>query len=155
MTAVVVGRKLTAVLEQIRPGFAVTVADEFSLWKQGGIGPGDFFGKCTPFSKPPEIVRLGIHKVHLETPSVASRWNRMLGEGVEDPQAFTSDTLLVFTHMGDVRAQPYLLFALLEPAHAMMQDPANVKSLSAAYEAERSEYTRTLADPTWVTAGFP
>ncbi|WP_288359422.1 type II toxin-antitoxin system YafO family toxin [uncultured Pseudomonas sp.] len=153
--AVVVGRKLTALLEAQGDGQSQHLADEFHLWKQGGIGPGDTFGKASFFARPEAVVRVGLSKVHLETPAVEDRWTYMLEvEQVKDRDAYTSDKILVYAQLGDVSKQPFLLLAILEPGHSFMKQPVLVKGLAVAYETERSDYCKTLADPSWVKAGF-
>ncbi|WP_202611054.1 type II toxin-antitoxin system YafO family toxin, partial [Pseudomonas syringae] len=93
MTPVILSRKLTTSLPKIE---AEKLCSEFSLWKDDGIGPGDFFGKDTAFARPPEVVRMGIRKVHLETPDVQDLWNAMLEAGKNNPLKFTSDKILVY-----------------------------------------------------------
>ncbi|MFU0489339.1 hypothetical protein ACMZYS_04040, partial [Pseudomonas syringae pv. actinidiae] len=93
MTPVILSRKLITSLPKIE---AEKLCSEFSLWKDDGIGPGDFFGKDTAFARPPEVVRMGIRKVHLETPDVQDLWNAMLEAGKNNPLKFTSDKILVY-----------------------------------------------------------
>lgn len=153
--AVVVGRKLTALLDAQGSGYSQHLANEFHLWKQGGIGPGDTFGKASLFARPDAVVRIGLSKVHLETPAVTKHWTRMLEvQKVKNKDAYTSNRILVYAQLGDVSKQPYLLLAILDPGHSFMKQPVLVKGLAVAYETERSDYCNSLADPSWVKAGF-
>lgn len=157
MTAVVLSRKLTQVLAQTGgTDYPRHFAEEFQLWKDGGIGAGDTFGKNTPFIKPKEVVECDLWKVHLETTGVTKRWNRMLEEEcVTDPQAYTSDRLLVYSQLGDFAYRPYLLLSILDPAHSLMQDPARVRTLAEAYELERKAFSRWVpGDGSWVVVGM-
>ncbi|KTT33833.1 hypothetical protein SB18R_03365 [Pseudomonas oryzihabitans] len=155
MTAVVVSRKLTLLLESQNPGDAQELADEFLLWKKKLIGPGDTFGKSSLFGKPASVVRLGLAKVHLESDAVTANWDYLLSVKKQmDPDKYTSDRVLVYGQLGDMPRQPYFLLTILEPGHEYMEDPDLVKQLAPAYEKERDLYGKTLADPNWVTAGF-
>lgn len=134
---------------------AVSLVGEFKLWKEGGIGPGDTFGKDTAFMRPKSVVEAGIRKVHLETPDVTGAWTRKLNSGVDDPQKFTSDKVLVYVHLEDVKNTPFLLLAILEPGHAWMADPDLVRGLAVLYEQERDALARTFPGKMWISAGFP
>jgi mRNA interferase YafO len=151
MTAVVVSRKLTL---SIGREAAQTYADEFSLWKQGGIGPGDFFGKTTPFVAPPAIKGV-LEKVHLENEGVSRRWDSMLKEGIDDPQAYTSDKILVFGRMWDVKLSPYMLVTILDPGHDQMKDWPMLAGVGAYFGAESAAFARAYPSTAWVTSGFP
>ncbi|SDQ80202.1 mRNA interferase YafO [Pseudomonas lundensis] len=151
MTCAVIGATLNICLT---PQEAAHLVKEFCLWKDGGIDPGDYFGKDTAFMRPKSVVDAGIRKVHLETQSVTPAWNRMMGSGIKDPDRYTSDKILVYVHLGDVKNTPYLLLAILEPGHAQMSDPDLVRGLAVLYEDERSAFARTFPDPQWITAGF-
>lgn len=152
MTAVVVSRRLTLITG---PDEAKNWADEFSLWKQGGIGPGDTFGKTSQFVAPSDISGL-LNKVHLENPDVSARWNRMLDEGIEDSQAYTSDKILVFGRAWDVPRTPYFLLALLDPdAHEQMKDWPMLSELGIHFNSEARAFSQDF--PTisgWITSGF-
>jgi mRNA interferase YafO len=151
MTAVVVSRKLTlAIGEKLSQSYA----SEFSLWKQGLIGAGDFFGKTTPFVAPPAIKNV-LEKVHLEHKGVSRRWDAMLREGVLDPQAYTSDKILVFGRMWDVRLSPYMLVTILEPGHDQMKDWPMLAGVGAYFGAESAAFSREYPTTAWVTSGFP
>jgi|GEM_PF-6719403 len=157
MTAVVLSRRLAQDLAQYGGStFPRHFAAEFQLWKEGGIGAGDTFGKNTPFSKPKAVVECDLWKVHLETSAVTPRWNRMLDEeGITDPQAYTSDRLLVYGQLGDFAYRPYLLLSILDPAHSLMQDPARVLTLAEAYELERFAFSRwSPGDDSWTVVGM-
>ncbi|AIN57807.1 type II toxin-antitoxin system YafO family toxin [Pseudomonas soli] len=153
MTTVVVSRRLTLITGYDE---AQAWADEFSLWKQGGIGPGDTFGKTTDFVAPPAIVGQ-LSKVHLENDYVSARWNRMLDEGIDDPQAYTSDKILVFGRAWDAPLSPYFLLSLLDPdAHEQMKDWPMLSELGVHFNSEARAFSQDF--PTisgWVTAGFP
>lgn len=156
MTAVVLSRRLALDLQTLSgPEHPQAFAAEFQLWKDGGIGPGDAFGKNTPFIKPPEVVRCDLWKVHLEDASVTPRWNRLLEQGVSDPDAFTSDRLLVYTRLADLAYQPYLLLSIIDPAHPFMQAPQNVRQLATAYEIEREAFTKYYPGDPWIVVGMP
>lgn len=155
MTAVVVSRTLTLSLNQDDPDAAQDLADDFLLWKQGLIGPGDTFGKASLFSKPPTVVRAGLAKVHLESDDVTEHWDYLLKVKKQmNPDRYTSDRVLVYTQLSDLPRQPFFLVTILDPGHDFMEDPVLVRQLAPAYEKERDLYGRTLADPNWVTAGF-
>lgn len=152
MTAVVVSRRLTLITGTDQ---AKVWADEFSLWKQGGIGPGDTFGKTSGFFAPPDVVGQ-LSKVHLENDRVSDRWNRMLDEGIEDPQAYTSDKILVFGRAWDVPKAPYLLVALLDPdGHEQMKNWPMLSELGVHFNSEARAFSQDF--PTisgWITSGF-
>jgi mRNA interferase YafO len=152
MTAVVVSRKLT---HSIGTDYSHSLAGEFSLWKSGGIGPGDTFGKTSKFEAPRSI-REVLNKVHLETDSVTRHWTRMLEvEKVEDPQAYTSDRILVFGRMWDVAQTPYLLVTILEPGHDLMKDWPMLAEVGAYFGSESRAFSREYPSTAWITAGFP
>lgn len=151
MTAVVVSRKLTLLTG---PHEAQNMANEFSLWKQGGIGPGDYFGKSSSFSVPTDIVGV-LNKVHLENERVKQRWDNMLDEGIEDPQAFTSDKILVFGRAWDVPRAPFLLVTLLEPGHEQMKDWPMLSELGIYFNSEARSFSQDYPSTTaWITSGF-
>ncbi|AQL39463.1 type II toxin-antitoxin system YafO family toxin [Pseudomonas syringae] len=152
MTPVILSRKLTTSLPKIE---AEKLCSEFSLWKDDGIGPGDFFGKDTAFARPPEVVRMGIRKVHLETPDVQDLWNAMLEAGKNNPLKFTSDKILVYGSLADLEHAPYLLLTILEPGHDQMEDPYVVRSLGVFYESERQQIGKFFPAGHWMTYGFP
>jgi len=155
MTAVVLSRKLTLSLTAAG-GYeaAHSLATEFQLWRNGVIGPGDTFGKSTPFIKPKQVVELGLWKVHLEEEAVTPVWNRLLDRGVEDPNSFTSDKVLVYAHLADMAYQPYLLLNILYPGHAFMENPDLVAGLAFEYEAERKAFSVRVPADNWVVVGF-
>lgn len=134
---------------------AVILVNEFRLWKDGGIGAGDTFGKDTAFARPKSVVDAGIRKVHMEGPRVSVAWDRKLRAGEDDPQAYTSDKILVYAHLGDLQQMPYLLLAILEPGHAQMADPSLVRGLATLYDVERAAFARTFPGSLWITSGFP
>lgn len=134
---------------------AANLLAEFCLWKDGGIGAGDFFRKDSAFMRPKSVVDVGVRKVHLETPDVAVEWNRKLAIGVTDPDKYTSDKILVYARPGDLKHAPYMLLVILEPGHEQMSDPDLVLGLAALYEQERDAFTRTFPDDCWATHGFP
>lgn len=152
MTQVVVSRKLTL---SAGTSFSQTLADEFVLWKKGVIGPGDTFGKTSPFSAPPSI-RDVLEKVHLEHQGVSARWNSMLEvEKIYDPQAYTSDRLLVFGRAWDAPRSPYLLVTILDPAHDQMKDWPMLAEVGAYFNSEVSLFSRDYPSTnSWVTSGF-
>jgi len=156
MTAVVLSRKLTI---QVSQAFGVQapyhLASEFQLWKDGGIGYGDTFGKRSLFAKPPELVRLGMEKVHMETPADTPRWNSMMDQGIDDPDAYTSDKVLVYSRLGDMEYQPYLLLQILEPGHEFMQDSRRVAALALLHELERKAFANRGIGDSWVVVGMP
>lgn len=156
MTAVVLSRKLALDLKTYSgPSHPYDFASEFQLWKDGGIGPGDTFGKDSRFIKPAQVVRCDLWKVHLEDTKVSARWDQMLQQGVNDPNAYTSDRALVYTRLGDVDYQPYLLLSIIDPAHPFMQNPSNVRQLATAYEIEREAFARYYPGDEWVVVGMP
>jgi mRNA interferase YafO len=152
MTAVILSRKLTISMPRHE---AVSLADEFVLWREGGIGPGDTFGRDTAFMKPQAIVDLGLRKVHLEEPSVSDSWNRKLEAGEEDHFRYTSDRVLVYGRLGDVKYNPFLLLTILDPGHAFMEQSELVKGLGIFFETERADIGKHFPSPEWVTSGFP
>jgi hypothetical protein len=156
MTAVVLSRKLALDLTNLRDStYAFNFASEFQLWKDGGIGPGDTFGKNTPFIKPADVVRCDLWKVHLEVDDVSVHWNRKLTAGELDPNRFTSDSALVYSRLGDMTYQPYLLLSILDPAHPFMENPSKVQALAAMFEQERSAFARREVEDPWVVVGMP
>ncbi|MDH1012320.1 type II toxin-antitoxin system YafO family toxin [Pseudomonas nicosulfuronedens] len=156
MTAVVLSRKLTIDLStQFGAAAPYDFASEFQLWKNGGIGYGDTFGKNSLFARPPELVRLGMEKVHLETQADTARWNSMMDQGVTDPNAYTSNRVLVYSRLGDMQYQPFLLLQILDPGHAFMQDPSKVATLALFHEMERAAFAKRVIGDNWVVAGMP
>ncbi|MCG6574863.1 hypothetical protein EGM97_09100 [Pseudomonas sp. AF32] len=152
MTAVILSRKLSLEMPHHE---AVSLVQEFQLWRDGGIGPGDTFGKDTAFMKPKSVVDLGLRKVHLETPNVTPRWNYLIEtEKVEDPQAFTSDKILVYGQLGYMRRAPYLLLTILEPGHLQMESPELVKGLGIFYESEQAAIGKYFPDNEWISTGY-
>ncbi|WP_024640951.1 type II toxin-antitoxin system YafO family toxin [Pseudomonas syringae] len=152
MIPVILSRKLTTSLPKVE---AEKLCSEFSLWKEGLIGAGDFFGKDTLFSRPPEVVRMGIRKVHLETPAVEDLWNAKLKAGKNDPLKFTSDKILVYGALTDLEHAPYLLLTILEPGHDQMEDPEVMRSLGVFYESERQQVGKFFPARQWMAYGFP
>jgi len=152
MTAVVVSRKLASTLGT---DYSQSLADEFALWKEGGIGEGDTFGKTSKFEAPKSIRGI-LNKVHLETDQVTKRWDRMLHvEKVTDPQAYTSDRILVFGQMVDVIHAPYLLVTILDPGHKLMDDHLMLAEVGAYFGSESRAFSREYPSESWVTSGFP
>lgn len=152
MTAVILSRKLTFTMPAHE---AFTLVGEFKLWKEGGIGPGDFFGKDSAFMKPKSVVDMQLRKVHLETEAVASEWTRKIQLGQEDPNKFTSDKILVYGQLGDLRHTPYLLLTILDPGHAKMESPDLVRGLGIYYETERADIGKHFPSDDWLAVGFP
>jgi mRNA interferase YafO len=152
MTAVIFSRKLSWSLPQAE---AEKLGSEFLLWKNDGIGPGDFFGKHTGFMRPPSVVRLGLRKVHLETDDVSDAWTQKLERGEENPLKFTSDKVLVYGRLEDMRHTPYLLLTILEPAHDQMEEPEVVRNLGVFFETERDAIGKYFPSSEWVSFGFP
>ncbi len=152
MIAVILSRKLTLLMPRQE---AVSLVSEFKLWREGGIGPGDTFGKDSAFAKPKSVVDMGLRKVHLEEPSVSDAWTRRLRTGEEDPQRFTSDKLLVYGRLGDAQYNPYLLLTILEPGHAHMEQPDLVRGLGVFFETERQDIGKYFPSSEWLSAGFP
>lgn len=152
MTQVVVSRKLTL---SAGADFSQTLADEFVLWKRGEIGAGDTFGKTTPFIAPPSIKGV-LEKVHLEHEGVSAHWDRMLYvDKVFDPQAYTSDRLLVFGRAWDAPRSPFLLMTILDPAHDQMKNWPMLAVVGADFNAEVSLFSREYPSiSSWVTSGF-
>lgn len=152
MTKVIVSRRLTLIAG---PGQSKIWADEFSLWKQGGIGAGDTFGKTSFFAAPPSIAGQ-LEKVHLENDRVSARWNRMLDEGIQDPQAYTSDKILVYAQACDAPMAPYLLIALLDPdGHEQMKNWPMLSELGIHFESEARAFSRDYPQVSgWVASGF-
>lgn len=155
MTAVVLSRKLALSLSAAG-GYesALSLATEFQLWREGGIGPGDTFGKNTPFIKPKQLTELGLWKVHLEEPAVTWMWDRLLKRGFKDPDSFTSDKVLVYAHLADMAYQPYLLQDILYPGHAFMENPHLVLGLASEYEAERKALSVRVPSDNWIVVGM-
>lgn len=152
MTAVILSRKLS--IEMPHPQ-AVSLVEEFKLWREGGIGPGDTFGKDSAFMKPKSLVDVGLRKVHLEDPRVTQRWNYLLNvEKIEDPQAYTSDKVLVYGQLGYMRLSPYLLLTILDPGHFQMENPELVKGLGIFYESEQAAIGKYYPTSDWIAAGF-
>lgn len=152
MTSVILSRKLS--IEMPRQE-AISLVTEFQLWRDGGIGPGDTFGKDSAFMKPKSVVDLGLRKVHLEEPRVTSRWNYLLEvKKIEDSQAYTSDKVLVYGKLGYMSCTPYLLLTILEPGHIQMENPELVSGLGIFYESEQAAIGRSFPTDEWITAGF-
>lgn len=128
---------------------------EFCLWKDGGIGAGDYFGKDSAFMRPKSVVDAGIRKVHLETPDVTAQWDRKLKAGVTDADKYTSDKVLVYVRLGDVKHAPYMLLVILEPGHQQMSDPDLVLGLAILYEQERNASPRRFLMATGPLTVFP
>lgn len=152
MTAVILSRKLTLSMPR---DHAQSLADEFKLWREDGIGAGDTFGKDSAFMKPKALTDLGLRKVHLESDNVVEQWNRKIALGETDPQRFTSDRVLVYGKLGDMRLTPFLLLTILDPGHSYMEQPDLVRGLGIFFETERSEIGKRFLSSEWVTAGFP
>lgn len=152
MTQVVVSRKLTL---SAGAAFSQTLADEFVLWKRGEIGAGDTFGKTTEFSAPPSIKGI-LEKVHLEHQGVSARWNHMLEvEKIYDPQAYTSDRLLVFGRAWDAPRSPFLLVTILDPAHEQMRNWPMLAEVGTYFNSEVNLFSREYpSTSSWVTSGF-
>lgn len=152
MSAVILSRKLTLSMPRTE---AVSLASEFSLWRQGGIGPGDTFGKDTAFMKPKSIVDMALRKVHIEEPSVTHEWNQKLKSGELDPQRYTSDRVLVYGRLGEMKYNPYLLLTILDPGHIFMEQSDLVSGLGVFFETERQDIGKYFPSSDWVVAGFP
>ena len=105
--------------------------------------------------KPKSLVDLGLRKVHLENPNVTPKWNNLLNVQNElDPQAYTSDKLLVYGQLGYLSRSPYLLLTILDPAHFQMENPELVKGLGIFYESEQSAVGKYFPTADWISAGF-
>lgn len=152
MTAVILSSRLAL---QLPPVSALSLVEEFKLWREGGIGPGDTFGKDSAFMRPKSLVDLGLRKVHLEDDRVRDSWNRKLRKGEEDSQAYTSDRVLVYGLLGDMKYSPFLLLTILDPGHAFMEKSDLVKGLGLFFETERADIGKYFPGPQWTSAGFP
>lgn len=150
MIPVIVSRKLTATMGSIA---SQHLANEFALWLSGGIGPGDTFGKTSPFVAPKSIVDL-LQKVHLESDDAMPRWNAMIKQGVSDSQAFTSDRVLVFGRAWDAPKAPYLLVTILDPGHEQMRDVPMLNEVGAYFSAEVRSFSREHPSSEWISVGF-
>lgn len=150
MIPVIVSRKLATTLGSDK---AQILADEFALWLSGGIGPGDTFGKRSPFSAPKSIVGL-LEKVHLESDDAVARWDGMIGRGITDSQAFTSDRVLVFGRAWDAPKAPYLLMTILEPGHEKMKDWSMLSAVGAEFTSEIRSFAREHPSDAWIAFGY-
>ncbi|KMM91995.1 MULTISPECIES: type II toxin-antitoxin system YafO family toxin [Pseudomonas] len=152
MTAVILSRRLTLLIPRQE---AVSLVSEFKLWREGGIGPGDTFGKDSAFKKPKSLVDMGLRKVHLEEPSVSQEWDRGIRRGITDPQRFTSNRVLVYGQLGEMKHNPYLLLTILDPGHSFMEQPDLVRGLGVFFETERQDIGKYFPSPEWISAGPP
>ncbi len=150
MIPVIVSRKLTFTIGSTA---SQHLANEFALWLSGGIGPGDTFGKTSPFVAPKSIVGI-LQKVHLESDDATSRWNAMIEQGVSDPQAFTSDRVLVFGRAWDAPQAPYLLVTILDPGHEQMRDAPMLDEVGSYFNAEARSFSREHPSAEWISAGL-
>lgn len=150
MIPVIVSRKLTATIGSDK---ARNLAEEFALWLSGGIGPGDTFGKKSPFSAPKSVVGL-LEKVHLESDDAIARWNGMIRQGITDSQAFTSDRVLVFGRAWDAPKAPYILMTILEPSHEKMKDWSMLHEVGTEFSAEIRLFAREHPSDAWIYVGY-
>lgn len=156
MTAVVLSRKLTLLLQKnVGPSEPSVFATRFQQWRDSELMAGEVFGKNSAFIKPRSVVEAGLWKVHMETPETKRKWDRLADKGEDDPNAYTSDKILVYARLSDLKYQPFMPLLILHPGHAFMQNPELVGRLADFYEDERYDFVRRLASEPWVTVGFP
>lgn len=156
MTLVVISRTLTL---ELGTANAQELANDFRDYKSGVVSFGARFGRDRAFRWPTEARAESLWHVHLEDDDAVETWDYLSANYHKrgfTQDNYTSNTILVYGHLFDVRRSPYLLHAILKPnGHDMMDDEPFMRSLAAEFKEVRREYADYAINPVpphWVTS---
>lgn len=156
MTLVVISRTLNVELGDQN---AQDLANDFRDYKSGDISFGAIFGRDRPLIRPNEITAEQLQHVHLEDSACSAAWDEITDNYYRkkfSQDNYTSNTILVYGQLYDVKDTPFLLHAILKPlGHALMDDVPFMRELAAEFREERRTYAAHLTYPTplrWVIA---
>ncbi len=151
MVAVAISRSLR---QDIGDAESIQLAENFRDYKAGLQAFGLVFGRDRQFVKPAEVVAEEIWHVHLEDNACISAWDYLTDNFVQrrfTQDNYTSDTILVYGQLWDVRRTPYLLQAILAPdGHDQMKSDLRMRAIAAEFADERRDFTVATSFSDWI-----
>lgn len=151
MVAVAISRTLR---QDIGDAESIQLAENFRDYKTGLQSFGHVFGRDRALIKPSEIVAEEIWHVHLEDDACMSAWDYLSENFTQrrySQDNYTSDTILVYGQLWDVRRTPYLLHAILAPnGHDQMSDNLRMRAIAAEFADERKDFTAATSFSDWI-----